>query len=527
MGGLSESAAGGARASRAGAQEAVLEARGLTKSFPGVRAVDDVSLELLAAEVHGLVGENGAGKSTFVKMLSGAHVPDAGELLIGGRPVRVNSPLSARAHGVTAIYQEPHIVPALTPVANVFLGQERSRGGLRDERGMRRRFLELADELGVTVPAGGPAGRLSIGAQQSVEIMRALERDARVIIMDEPTAALAHDEIEALHRAIGVLLARGAAVLLISHKLEEVLELSATVTVMRDGRKVASTRASETDVDGLVAAMLGERFEGALERAKHGYRRTLDRSGPNRLEVAGLTVPGRLRDIGLEVRRGEIVGVAGLVGAGRTSLLRALAGLEPSASGVLTLDGRPVRWPSTPQAARALGIALAPEDRRRQGLVLGRRGSENVVLSSLRSVGRGGLARRRDVVEAADATAGKVGFARTRLLAPAGTLSGCNQQKLVLAKCVRTAPRVLLVDEPARGIDVGAKAEIFGLLQDLSEQGMAMVVVSEDIEELVAFVDRVVVLCRGEVTAELEPEQATPDALGRAMFPVATAPVRS
>jgi ABC-type sugar transport system ATPase subunit len=499
----------------------VLEARHLEKSFPGVRAVDDVSLRLIEAEVHGLVGENGAGKSTLVKMLSGAYVPDAGELFMGGDPVRINSPVAARARGIAAIYQEPHIVPALSPVANVFLGQERARHGMRDERSMRRRFVELAEELGISLPTSGPAERLSIGAQQSLEIMRALERDARVIIMDEPTAALANDEIQALYQAIDVVLSRGAAVLLISHKLEEVLQLSSTVTVMRDGRKVASTRASETDVDGLVAAMLGERFEGALARARDGHRRSVPPAGPSRLAVTGLNLPGRLHDVHLEVRRGEIVGLAGLVGAGRTSLLRSLAGLEPAATGELALDGCVTRWPSTPQRARSLGIALAPEDRRRQGLALGRRGAENVVLSSLRSVGTFGMARRGTVVDAADTTSAQLGFARQRLLAPAGTLSGGNQQKLVLAKCVRTAPRVLLVDEPARGIDVGAKAEIFALLQDLSERGMAMVVVSEDIEELVAFVHRMVVLCRGRVTAEFDAEHATPDALGRAMFPVA------
>lgn len=503
----------------------VLEARGLCKSFPGVRAVDDVSMSLVAGEIHGLVGENGAGKSTFVKMLAGAHSPDSGEIVVDGQRAQISTPLAAQALGVAAIYQEPHIVPYLSPVANVFLGQEIPRFGvLRNERAMRKRFRRWGEVLGIDVPATGSAATLSIGMQQSIEIMRALERDARVIVMDEPTAALSHTEIAALHRAIDVLLSRGAAILLISHKLDEVIELSETITVMRDGRKVAETRAADTNVDGLVDAMLGQRFENALERARTGHQRqrqrqTMERG--TRLAVDGLTVPGRLANVSLRVGRGEILGVAGLVGAGRTTLLRAVAGLEQSATGTLEIDGRRVNWPSTARRAWDLGIALAPEDRRRQGLVLGRSAADNVVLSSLQTVGRGGFATRRSIRRAADATASRVGFTTSRLAAASGTLSGGNQQKIVLAKCLRAEPRILLVDEPARGIDVGAKAEIFGLIEDLSKQGMGVIIVSEETDELIAFADRIIVLCNGAVATEFaEPSKISADELGRAMFPV-------
>lgn len=501
----------------------VLDARGLCKSFPGVRAVDDVSLSLMRGEVHGLVGENGAGKSTFVKMLSGARSPDAGEIFMDGRAVQISTPVAARMLGVAAIYQEPNIVPRLSPVANMFLGQVPSRlRWLRDERAMRQRFRHWCEVLGVELPETGPAARLSIGAQQSVEIMRALERDARVIIMDEPTAALSRVEVAALHRAIDVLLRRGAAILLISHKLEEVIELSEVITVMRDGRKVTETRAAETDVGSLVDAMLGRRFEGALERARSQHRHQRERiARPTRLKVHGLTVRGTLSNISLHVGRGEILGIAGLVGAGRTTLLRSIAGLERSARGALEVDGVSVIWPSTARRAQRLGITLAPEDRRRQGLVLGRSGAENVILSSLRRVGTARFATRRTAIRAARDTTSRVGFAQDRLTAPAGTLSGGNQQKLVLAKCLRAQPRILLVDEPARGIDVGAKAEIFALIQDLSKQGMGVIIVSEELEELVAFADRIVVMCNGAITAEFnEASDVTPDQLGRAMFPV-------
>jgi ABC-type sugar transport system ATPase subunit len=499
----------------------VLAARGLTKSFPGVRAVDGVDLELVRGEVHGLVGENGAGKSTLVKMLAGACAPDAGEIRVRGERVRITSPLAARRLGVAAIYQEPNIVPKLSPVANVFLGQEAGRLGVRREARMRARFKHLCEVLAVEIPLTGPAGRLSIGAQQSIEIMRALERDASLLIMDEPTAALSQAEIASLHSTIGILVERGTAIVLISHKLEEVLTLCRTITVMRDGRKVQTTPTSEIDVDGLVAAMLDSRFEGALERARTGHRDGQRREpAAELLRITGLSVPGRLTNVSLAVGRGEILGVAGLVGAGRTTLLRALAGLEPASTGAMALDGRPVRWPTTPRRAHRLGIALAPEDRRTQGLVLSRSGGENVVLPSLRTVGTKGFATRRTVLREAGAVVNGVGFASDRLGAAAGTLSGGNQQKLVLAKWLRAGPRVLLVDEPARGIDVGAKAEIFALLQELSKKGMGVVIVSEELEELAAFADRVLVLCRGSVAAGFDPSAVSLDEIGRAMFPV-------
>lgn len=490
------------------------------KSFPGVHAVRAVSLSLPEGETHGLVGENGAGKSTLVKIISGAVAPDSGHVAVYDQILAGGSPILAREAGVAAIYQEPNIVPKLSPVANVFLGQERHRFGLIAEQTMRRRFLDWCELLDVGLPAKGEAGALSIGAQQSIEIIRALEAGARVVIMDEPTAALAKTEADALYRIIDTLRERKTTIIFISHKLDEVLRLCDHVTVMRDGRKVLSTRASTTNVDQLVTAMLGDRLEQVVghdaptKTSVRGQAR-----GKELMRVERLRLPGILTDVNLNVREGEMIGIAGLVGSGRTSLLRSLAGAEPSATGRLTVAGETVRWPRTPRDALRLGIALAPENRRTEGLVALASAAENVCLPSMAEVGERGLVWRSRVLERANGSATEVGFPTKRLRARAATLSGGNQQKIVLAKWLYTKPRILLVDEPVRGIDVGGKAEIFALLQQLVAQGMTVVMVSEETEELLALVDRMVVLRHGTVTGVLEGQDMQLERILRLMFP--------
>jgi ABC-type sugar transport system ATPase subunit len=490
------------------------------KSFPGVHAVKGVSLRLAEGETHGLVGENGAGKSTLVKMISGAVAPDAGHIEVFGRPLDAGSPVAAREAGVAAIYQEPNVIPKLSPVANVFLGQEQHRFGLIAEQEMRQRFREWCELLDVRLPVRGSAGALSIGAQQSIEIIRALESGARVVIMDEPTAALARTEVEALYRMVDILRTRKTTIIFISHKLEEVLQLCENVTVMRDGRKVLSSPATRATVDQLVTAMLGDRLEkvvGHDESRESGRRRRP--TGSVLLRVEGLTVPGVLSDVHLDIREGEMLGIAGLVGSGRTSLLRSLAGAEPAATGHMTFADESVPWPTTPWKALQLGIALAPENRRTEGLVPLASAAENVCIPSLRRVGTHGLIWRRRVVNHATGVARRVGFPAGRLRARSATLSGGNQQKIVLAKWLFGKPRLLLVDEPVRGIDVGAKAEIFALLQELVEQGMTIVMVSEETEELIALVDRMVVLRRGTVAGVLQGAEMQEEAILRLMFP--------
>jgi ABC-type sugar transport system ATPase subunit len=496
---------------------AALAATHLTKSFPGVRAVQDVSLDVLPGEVHGLVGANGAGKSTLVKMLSGACRPDAGEIRVMGRVLSDSSPLASRRAGIATIYQEPNVVPELSPVANVFLGQEFARLGFRSERAMRRRFAEWADMLQVSIPARGPTAGLSIGKQQAIEIMRALQQDARVVLMDEPTAALSKGEVEGLHRMIAVLRARGTSLIIISHDLSEVLSLCDRVTVMRDGRKVMCTRSADSDAHALVSAMLGRTFGGVVDDAQSRERRR-EGTASTLLEIRDLHVPGRLEGVSLTLRRGEVLGVAGLVGAGRTTLLRALAGVEPLATGRLSLEGDAVAWPSRPADAVRLGLAFAPEDRRAQGLVLGLPARDNVTLPSLAKVSRGGWLTTRTTQRAAAAITPSVGLPPGRLAVSAGTLSGGNQQKVVLAKCLGARPNVLLADEPTRGIDVGAKAEIFGVLRRFASDGHGVIIVSEDTEELIAFADRVIVLAGGSVSGDFEGAALSLEPVLKAMF---------
>jgi ABC-type sugar transport system ATPase subunit len=477
----------------------VLSARGIDKRYPGIQALKQVDIELFEGEVHGLVGENGAGKSTLVKVLSGVLAPDSGSVTVFGRRLERFGPTAGHRAGVAVVHQEPNVVPALSPVANVFLGQVISRSGLLAEREMRRRFLRWTDELNVDLPTSGPSGTLSIAAQQTIEIIRSLERGSRIVMMDEPTASLGQEEREGLFHMLEIMREQGTAIVFISHKLDDVLRVANTVTVMRDGERVLTQGASSTTSGLLVEAMLGRQLGDLL-----GHRTTPNkrlRTKPAEvLRVESLRVLNALHGIDLAVSAGEIIGIAGLVGAGRSTVLRSIGGAEPSAEGRMFISGKQVPWPRTPRRAHGLGIALAPEDRRTEGLVMSLSSAANLVLPSLSMRGRYGFSSQRSLLLSAESEAARVGFSKTRLRALAGQLSGGNQQKLVLGKFLPFEPSVLLVDEPTRGIDVGAKAEIFRMLQDLASQGAAVVVVSEELEELIGLADRVVVVREGLVS---------------------------
>ncbi|HEY1366836.1 MAG TPA: sugar ABC transporter ATP-binding protein [Gaiellaceae bacterium] len=469
---------------------------GVSKAYPGVQALSDIDFDLQVGEVHSLVGENGAGKSTLLKILTGAHPPTEGHVEVFGDRVEFNGPRDAQQLGIAAVYQELTVIPALTAAANVFLGQTRSRLGFLSEGAMRARFESLCAEFGVAIAPNALAGDLSVADQQVLEIMRALEAAARIVVLDEPTATLAPHEREALYSIIRRLSERGVAMIYISHDLDEVLRLSDRVTVLRDGQRVDGRPASEWTKTGLVRAMLGR--TAAMHVPKTRERRT------EALRAAEVNVPGFLEDVELTVAAGEIVGIAGLVGSGRSELLRAFAGLDPASSGSIWIDGRERRWPRSPRQALRVGVALAPEDRKTQGLIQQLSVADNINLPALSAGAHLGFLRRGKVLGSAGARADRVALSRVVLERRVGTLSGGNQQKALVARWIERGVRVLLVDEPTRGIDVGAKVEVFTLLDALAANGLGVVMVSSELEEVIDHSDRVVALARGRVVAEFD-----------------------
>jgi ABC-type sugar transport system ATPase subunit len=500
--------------------ETTLEARGISKSFPGVKALDDVSLALRAGRLTALLGENGAGKSTLMNVIAGVFPPDAGVLRVEGREVRFGNTREAREAGIAMIFQEMNLIPHLTVAENIFLGLEpRTRLGLLDTAGMNRRTAALLARLDLRVSPDTPVESLRVGQQQIVEIARALSSDARVVIMDEPTSALSQHEIDVLHGIIAGLKRQGVALAYITHKLEELDRIGDDATVMRDGKVVGAAPLKDLSRDQIVRWMIG-RDVGELEA------RTPPSTGREALRVRGLSLrhPDRagdflLRDIEFSVRYGEVLGVFGLMGAGRTELLETLFGLHPeSATGEMFLGGEPAVIRS-PAAAIAQGVALAPEDRKREGLVLEMSVAENTSLASLAQVTRFGLiqerAESRHVRRYLDRFRVKTPSLRQRIR----HLSGGNQQKVILGKWLATRPRVLLLDEPTRGIDVHAKCEIYALLDELTADGLAVVVVSSELPEILAIADRILVLSEGRRTAEFTRAEATCERVMQAALP--------
>ncbi len=502
---------------------------GLHKWFGGTHALRDVSLTVEQAGIHSLVGENGAGKSTLLGVLAGRIGPTGGRVEFFGEPAPVGDPRAARRIGIAAIYQELTIVPEMSAMANAFLGHPPARLGWQGARAMRARFLELAEEFGVSVDPLVPAGRLSTADQQLIEIMRGLQADARIILFDEPTASLAAPERARLHGLMRRLKARGVTMIFVSHNLEEVLDLSDTITVFRDGALTRTAPATLWTKPELVRRMLGDvsdRLSHALigdaVDAPAGSPAAPAAAGDRRiaLRLEGITLPGVLRGVDLEVREGEIVGIAGLVGSGRTSLLGALAGLNPAARGRVSVAGRTASVPRTVRQARKRGIAMVPEDRKSQGLVLTLSAARNITMSDLGGVARAGWIVRRTMNAKAAEAATPFAFDPRRMSEPVGNLSGGNQQKALLSRWVYDRPAVLLADEPTRGIDIGAKAHIMAALKKYAVDGTTVLIVSSEFEELIAHCDRIVVLARGRIAGEFRPaiEQVTEGDLLNAAF---------
>jgi ribose transport system ATP-binding protein len=474
----------------------VVVLRGVTKRFPGVLAVDDVDLEIERGQVHVLAvaGENGAGKSTLMRLLSQVERPDSGSVTMEGRPVDFHGPKHAQALGIAMVHQEFALAPHLSVAENLFLGREPGRGGFVNRRAELRDAGALLGRVGLRVEPRRLVATLTVAQQQLVEIAKALAVDARVVILDEPTATLTEGEIEELFAVIRSLKEDGIAVLYISHRLDEIFRISDRVTVMRDGQVVATTPTAELDEDALVRRMVGRDIENL-------YPKPDVAPGDTVLKVEHVTRAGVLEDCSFSVRAGEIVGFAGLVGAGRTELARAVFGADRADRGTIELDGRPVHVTS-PRAAIELGIGYLSEDRKRDGLALQLGVDQNITLAELPT--RGGLidlrAERRTAIRRRDQLRIRTPSLRRRV----AVLSGGNQQKVVVAKWLETRARVLFFDEPARGIDVGAKAELFALVGELAQEGRAIVLISSYLPELLNLCDRIVVMREGRVAGELE-----------------------
>jgi len=468
--------------------------RGIGKSYSGVTVLHDVDLDIAPGEVHSLVGENGAGKSTLLKILGGAVRADAGAISFDGEPVVIGSPRDAIAHGVSLISQEGALVPALSVLENVFLARWSQRAGFRDGRPDRERFDELLELTGFEVDPQARVDRLPIGTQQQVEILRSLARGARVIALDEPTAVLAEHEKENLLELIRTLAGRGTTVLLVSHFLDEVLSVADRVTVLRDGGLVMTADAAGLTPGALVRHMVGREIDVLFPEPA-----PVAPDAPVRLRARGLR-RGMVQDVDLEVRAGEILGIAGLVGSGRTETLRLLFGADRPEAGVVEVDGT-VPAPG-PRGAMAAGVALVPESRKEQGLVMSSSLRDNVALASLGARRLGPLVRRPAERSAVRAATTSVDVRAADPGAPVETLSGGNQQKALFAKWLLRSPRVLLIDEPTRGVDVAAKAQIHQLVTSLAADGMAVVCVSSEIEELLGLSHRVLVLRHGRVVGD-------------------------
>jgi ribose transport system ATP-binding protein len=480
--------------------------RGIGKSFPGVRALDGVSFEVRAGEVHALVGENGAGKSTLMKILAGATQADTGEILIDGAPVTIDSPRTAEQLGVGMIYQEFNLVPALGAVQNIVLGNEPTRGLFLNERAARERAAKVFEDLGITIPANVEASRLSVAQQQLVEICKVLSRNARIIVMDEPTAALTDREIDRLFAIIAKLKARNAGIVYISHRMEELPRIADRITVLRDGKAIETRAAADFSPDDIIRSMVGRRLESHFPDLP-----PVPADAPFALEVRELERPPALRGMSFDVRRGEIVGLAGLVGAGRTETLRAIAGADLPQKGSVAIGGVQRRIHS-PADGIAAGIAFITEDRKAQGLVLGMSVRENITLAHLGQFeDRDLLVNRRKEADAAKKSVDELRIRTPSIEQLVRNLSGGNQQKVVLAKWLLGDANVFLFDEPTRGIDVGAKAEIYGLMVELAKRGAAIVMVSSELPEVLGMSHRILVVSGGKIVREFSRTEATPD----------------
>lgn len=486
-----------------------LSVRGISHAFAGIRALENVSLEIRPGEVHALMGENGAGKSTLMKIVAGLLLPDEGELLIDGRPLRIRNPHDALKNGIAMIHQELMPFPDLTVAENIFIGQEPviGIGGWIDGDRMNHDAKELLKRVGAPVSPAQKMRELSVAAMQAVEIAKAISHRARLIIMDEPTSALSTREVDSLFRVIAELKSQGVAIVYISHKMDEIFRIADTITVLRDGRHIATEPARDLDERQLIALMVGRDLQQHLRSEISNFKPGGEAARPA-LAVKNLSRSGKFSGVSFEVRPGEILSIAGLMGAGRTEIMNAIYGIDPADSGEIFVRGNRVaiRHPSD---AIALGIAMVGEDRKDTGLVLNLSVKHNATLAALRSLCSGGFIDDALENRSADDSIKTYAIKTSHRDQRVDSLSGGNQQKVVIARALMTKPSILILDEPTRGIDIGAKTEVYEIIARLAREGVAVIMVSSELPEVLSLSHRVLVLREGRIAAELDPRDAT------------------
>ncbi len=490
--------------------EYILELKGITKIFPGVKALDNVQFQLKAGEIHALMGENGAGKSTFIKVITGVHKAEEGEMILDGKVVKFKGPKDAQKAGIAAIYQHVTAYPHLTVTENIFMGHETVKRGMIQWHEMNKAADELLQELNADFKSTAEMGSLSVAQQQMVEIAKALSMNARIIIMDEPTAALTKRESEELYRIAKKLRDGGASIIFISHRFEDMYELATKVTVFRDSQYVGTY-----DVDGITNADLINAMVG--REIKDLFPKPEVKLGEEVLRVEKLSRVGYFKDVSFSVKKGEIVGLTGLVGAGRTEVVQTIFGVEKFDSGKVFLEGKEINI-KKPSDAMKLGIGLLPEDRQHQGLVLDWGIGDNITLAELSKYAKNGIRNVPKEREVAKELAESVDTKALTLFDKASSLSGGNQQKVVVAKILASDLKVVILDEPTKGVDVGAKAEIYEIMGELAQKGYAIIMISSEMPEILGMSDRIIVMCEGKVTGELSRGEATQtNILGYAM----------
>ena len=490
----------------------ILEMKGITKHFPGVLALDKVDFNLRAGEVHVLLGENGAGKSTLIKILTGAFKPDGGTISLFGKPIHINNPLHARELGISAVYQEFNLVPYLDASKNIFLGREPTRGRpikVLNKRLMYQKGAELLAVLGAKLNMRIPVNKMGVAAQQIIEIAKALATDAKILVLDEPSAVLTEEEIERLFSLIRLLTARGVGIIYISHRLEELKQIADRVTVLRDGEYIETIEVAKDkiDIDRLIKLMVGREL-------KEQFPKEAVQAGEVLLEIKGLTRRGIIEHIDLTLREGEILGIAGLMGAGRTEVARAVFGADPIDGGEIFVKNKRVRIKG-PRDAIGKGIGLAPEDRKRDGLIQQLPVDSNINLASMDRICSGGVINKAKLFAASSKLMNSLRIVTPSLKQKVVNLSGGNQQKVVLAKWLASEAKIMILDEPTRGIDVGAKVEVYQLMNELVRHGVGIIMISSELPELLAMSDRILVMHEGRITGELSRAEASQEKILR------------